>query len=56
MTTKTPLRNADRLRPLGEALDDAAISRMHIRFWLLAGVWAFCSTDSTSSSSVSPIP
>ncbi|MFF3511773.1 MFS transporter [Streptomyces sp. NPDC002573] len=38
MTTKTPLRSADRLRPLGEALDDAAISRLHIRFWLLAGL------------------
>ncbi|MEU6095062.1 MFS transporter [Streptomyces sp. NPDC047079] len=38
MTAKTPFRNSDQLRPLGEALDGAAMSRLHVRFWLLAGL------------------
>ncbi|WP_055489141.1 MFS transporter [Streptomyces sp. TP-A0356] len=40
MTTKTPPRKHtfDRARPLGEALDDATMSRLHVRFWLLAGL------------------
>jgi MFS family permease len=29
---------SDQARPLGEALDDAAASGLHIRFWLLAGL------------------
>ncbi|MGW9025142.1 MFS transporter [Streptomyces sp. NPDC055722] len=29
---------SDQARPLGEALDDAAVSGLHIRFWLLAGL------------------
>lgn len=40
MTTKAQPRNhtSDPARPLGEALDDAAMSRIHLRFWLLAGL------------------
>ncbi|MEU1412427.1 MFS transporter [Streptomyces sp. NPDC005731] len=40
MATKTPPAPHvfDRSKPLGEALDGASVSRLHIRFWLLAGL------------------
>ncbi|TFV31333.1 MFS transporter [Streptomyces sp. T1317-0309] len=40
VATKTPPAQHvfDRSKPLGEALDCAAVSRLHLRFWLLAGL------------------
>ncbi|MFB7495393.1 MFS transporter [Streptomyces sp. NPDC056161] len=40
MTTETTptTDSSDRALPLGEALDDAATTRLHVLFWLLAGL------------------
>lgn len=40
MTTETPRTTSlsDQTKPLGEALDGAAMSRLHLLFWLLAGL------------------